>query len=83
MAEPFRSLAAYPPRQVASAMINGMACGLYHLPSPDWLQNRLVDTMAGVSPRNNALIEWASMPLLCVIEWAFRRESPLASMIVV
>uniref|UniRef100_A0A7S1HKU3 3-dehydrosphinganine reductase n=1 Tax=Hemiselmis andersenii TaxID=464988 RepID=A0A7S1HKU3_HEMAN len=61
-----------PPRAVAASMVDGASRGLYHLPSPEWLQNRLVDTMAGVSPRNNAVLEWMMMPMLCAIEWGFR-----------
>ena len=58
---------------VAKTLVSGLSAGLYHLPSPDFLQNRLVDTMAGVTPRNNAVIEWLSLPLLAVVEWLFLR----------
>mmetsp|Transcript_48076 Transcript_48076/g.75076 ORF Transcript_48076/g.75076 Transcript_48076/m.75076 type:complete len:140 (-) Transcript_48076:396-815(-) len=64
---------ANPPKIVAKRLVDDLSWGLYHLTCPDWLQNRLADTMAGVSPRNNAVLEWITMPLLCCIEWIFLR----------
>jgi short-subunit dehydrogenase len=58
---------------VASSLVSGLSSRLYHLPSPDFLQNRLVDTMVGVTPRNNAVLEWLSLPLLALVEWLFLR----------
>eukprot|EP00292_Cryptomonas_paramecium_P008569 CAMPEP_0113687420 /NCGR_PEP_ID=MMETSP0038_2-20120614/15923_1 /TAXON_ID=2898 /ORGANISM="Cryptomonas paramecium" /LENGTH=275 /DNA_ID=CAMNT_0000608027 /DNA_START=9 /DNA_END=833 /DNA_ORIENTATION=+ /assembly_acc=CAM_ASM_000170 len=55
--------APFSPEAVAKSAVLGLEQGLYHLPSPDFMQNRLVDTMAGVSPRNNAVLEWTLMPL--------------------
>uniref|UniRef100_A0A7S4PJ59 3-dehydrosphinganine reductase n=1 Tax=Guillardia theta TaxID=55529 RepID=A0A7S4PJ59_GUITH len=59
----------YPADEVARHLVNGLAWRMYHLPSPDFIQNRLVDTMAGVSPRSNAVLEWLTLPLLAFIEW--------------
>jgi short-subunit dehydrogenase len=58
---------------VASSLVSGLSARLYHLPSPDFLQNRLVDTMAGVTPRNNAALEWILLPLLAIVQWVFLR----------
>jgi hypothetical protein len=29
--------------------------------------------MVGVTPRNNAVLEWLSLPLLALVEWLFLR----------
>eukprot|EP00290_Baffinella_frigidus_P013592 CAMPEP_0180151240 /NCGR_PEP_ID=MMETSP0986-20121125/22001_1 /TAXON_ID=697907 /ORGANISM="non described non described, Strain CCMP2293" /LENGTH=330 /DNA_ID=CAMNT_0022098477 /DNA_START=7 /DNA_END=999 /DNA_ORIENTATION=+ len=60
---------AFDPKQVAAGMVSGMEWGMYHLPSPDFIQNRMVETMAGVSPRANPVLEWTFLPLFSIIEW--------------
>ena len=68
----------FSPASVAQAMVSGLSHRHYHLPSPDFLQNRLVDTMVGVTPRNNAVLEWMTLPVLALVEWLFLRWPALA-----
>ena len=68
----------FAPAAVAQALVAGLSHRLYHLPSPDFLQNRLVDTMVGVTPRNNAVLEWLTLPLLALVEWLFLRSASIS-----
>ena len=45
--------------------------GDYHLASPDPVQNLLISSMSGVSPRAYPLLELAIAPLVGAIEWGF------------
>eukprot|EP00656_Telonema_subtile_P029707 TRINITY_DN32792_c0_g1_i1.p1 TRINITY_DN32792_c0_g1~~TRINITY_DN32792_c0_g1_i1.p1 ORF type:complete len:293 (+),score=67.97 TRINITY_DN32792_c0_g1_i1:119-997(+) len=47
----------YSSESVAQSLVYGMERGDYHLPSPDLVQNRLVEVMIGVSPRTATLLE--------------------------
>ena len=52
-------------------MVSSLAVGDYHLSSPDPVQDLLVSSMAGVSPRKISIIEMALLPLIGWIEQAF------------
>jgi hypothetical protein len=45
--------------------------GDYHLASPDPMQNLLISSMSGVSPRAYPLLELAIAPVVGAIEWGF------------
>jgi len=59
---------AYSPSSVAKCMLNGAAAGLFHLPSPDALQNVLVSAAAGVTPRAFPFLECCLLPLAGLLE---------------
>lgn len=40
----------FPPRAVAACIVRGIERGTYHLPSPDFGQNLLIDYTAGIAP---------------------------------
>jgi 3-dehydrosphinganine reductase len=61
----------WPAADVARSMVASMARGDYHLSSPDLVQNMLVSTMAGVTPRRHLLLETMLQPVLCLAERAF------------
>jgi 3-dehydrosphinganine reductase len=64
-ADPFESEA------VANAMIDSIRLGDYHLQSPDPLQNLLISSMSGVTPRPYVVLETLLAPLLLVVEQLF------------
>jgi hypothetical protein len=58
---------------VADLILAGTARGEYHLRSPDVLQNLLISTGAGVSPRAFALAEvLLAAPIVGLIQVAWR-----------
>ena len=61
----------YSASSVASSMVSSLAAGDYHLSSPDPVQDLLVSSMAGVSPRKISIIEMALLPLVAFIEQLF------------
>ena len=61
----------YSAESVASTMVASLLQGDYHLATPDPVQNLLVASMAGVSPRRNSILEMALLPLVGWIEQAF------------
>ena len=61
----------YSAASVAGCMVTSLCCGDYHLSSPDPVQDLLVSSMAGVSPRKNSVFEMALAPLVGFIEQAF------------
>eukprot|EP00755_Sulcionema_specki_P006143 Sspe_Gene.34669::Locus_16834_Transcript_1_4_Confidence_0.500_Length_1900::g.34669::m.34669/K04708/E1.1.1.102; 3-dehydrosphinganine reductase len=74
--KPKETLACFPadpytPESVASKSINSMLQGDYHIQSPDVLQNLLVSSMSGVTPRVHFLLEVAAQPLLALVQLPF------------
>eukprot|EP00501_MAST-03F_sp_TOSAG23-6_P000583 GSMAST32.ASY1.ANO1.604.1 assembled CDS len=61
----------WPATAVARSLVSSMASGDYHLSSPDFVQNLLVSTMAGVTPRKYLLLECFLQPILGIVEWLF------------
>ena len=64
-ADPFSSEA------VAGAMVDSVLLGDYHVQSPDPLQNLLVSSMSGVTPRAYMVAETLLAPLLVLVEQLF------------
>ena len=64
-ADPFQS------DVVASSIISSLMLGDYHIQSPDPLQNLLVSSMSGVTPRAYLLSEMLMAPLLMLVEQIF------------
>ena len=56
---------------VAESMINSIRLGDYHLQGPDPLQNLLVSSMSGVTPRSYLLLEAFLAPVLLLVEQLF------------
>ena len=52
-------------------MVGSLMQGDYHLATPDPVQDLLVASMAGVSPRRCSILEMALLPLVALIEQAF------------
>jgi len=57
----------FSPASVSKCIIDGMKYGQYHLPSPDWMQNRLVELGAVVTPRSSPLFEYLTLPISAVV----------------
>jgi len=60
----------YKAEEVAEACIYGFLKGDYHVQSPDFLQNLLVQSMTGVSPRINLVLEMLLAPLIYLVNAA-------------
>ena len=61
----------YSAESVAGTMVDSLQQGDYHLATPDPVQDLLVASMAGVSPRRCSILEMALLPLVALIEQAF------------
>jgi short-subunit dehydrogenase len=61
----------FPADRVADAMISSIQLGDYHLQSPDPLQNLLISSMSGVTPRSYVLMETLLSPMLLLVEQLF------------
>mmetsp|Transcript_85398 Transcript_85398/g.167094 ORF Transcript_85398/g.167094 Transcript_85398/m.167094 type:complete len:337 (-) Transcript_85398:60-1070(-) len=62
---------AYAPEKVASQSVSSLLAGDYHIQSVDILQNLLVSSMAGVTPRSCTILEILLLPLLALVEQPF------------
>mmetsp|Transcript_7464 Transcript_7464/g.27395 ORF Transcript_7464/g.27395 Transcript_7464/m.27395 type:complete len:109 (+) Transcript_7464:811-1137(+) len=62
---------AYPPDAVARQSVSSLLAGDYHIQSVDVLQNLLVSSMAGVTPRSFTLLEACLQPLLALVQQPF------------
>lgn len=58
---------AYPPEQVGRSSVTSMLLGDYHIQSVDVLQNLLVSSMAGVTPRSFVILEVILQPLTALL----------------
>ena len=58
-------------KSVATTMVHSILLGDYHIQGPDLLQNLLVSSMSGVTPRPYLLMEAVLAPLLLVVEQLF------------
>ena len=56
---------------VASSIVSSVQLGDYHIQSPDPLQNLLVSSMSGVTPRSYLVTETLLAPLLVLVEQLF------------
>lgn len=59
------------PQVVANGIIDGVTKGQYHIRGPDFIQNMLVTTMCGVSPRVQPVFELLTAPLWGLAEQLF------------
>lgn len=57
----------YSSESVARGSIHSMLAGDYHIQSVDILQNLLVTSMAGVTPRSFPILEILLQPILCLV----------------
>merc|ERR1719356_1845651 len=64
---------AYPASQVARSSVSSLLRGDYHIQSVDVLQNLLVSSMAGVTPRSFMVLETLALPLVAVVQQIFWR----------
>eukprot|EP00928_Gymnodinium_smaydae_P080039 TRINITY_DN63838_c0_g1_i1.p1 TRINITY_DN63838_c0_g1~~TRINITY_DN63838_c0_g1_i1.p1 ORF type:complete len:332 (-),score=48.81 TRINITY_DN63838_c0_g1_i1:231-1226(-) len=62
---------AYPPEQVAAQSVHSLLVGDYHIQSVDILQNLLVSSMSGVTPRSFPVLETLLQPLIALVEQPF------------
>ena len=74
--KPKETLACFPadpysPVSVAQSVVDGVRMGDYHIQSPDLLQNLLVSSMSGVTPRAYALLEILLLPIISLVEIPF------------
>ena len=61
----------FPAKSVADTMVGSILLGDYHVQGPDPLQNLLVSSMSGVTPRPYLLTEVLLAPLLTLVEQLF------------
>jgi 3-dehydrosphinganine reductase len=64
-ADPFNS------EVVATSIISSILLGDYHIQSPDLLQNMLISSMSGVTPRPYLIMEMLLAPILLLVEQLF------------
>ena len=64
-ADPFSAMS------VAETMVASILLGDYHVQGPDPLQNLLVSSMSGVTPRPYLVAEFVLAPLLMMVEQLF------------
>lgn len=62
---------AFPADKVAKQSLNSLLAGDYHIQSVDFLQNLLVSSMAGVTPRSFTILETLLAPLVALVEQPF------------
>jgi len=62
---------AYAADKVASQSIHSMLAGDYHIQSVDFLQNLLVSSMTGCTPRSFFLLETLLSPVIALVEQPF------------
>lgn len=61
----------YEPEVVSRSLFEGIRAGDFHISSPDAVQNLLVSSMSGISPRKYNLIEWLICPLILIMEYIY------------
>jgi len=62
---------AYAADKVAAQSVNSLLAGDYHIQSVDVLQNLLVSSMAGVTPRTCTCLEALLLPLVTLVQQPF------------
>ena len=74
--KPKETLACFPAdpysaESVAQSCVDGIRLGDYHIQSPDFLQNLLISSMSGVTPRAYTIFEILFLPIISLVEVPF------------
>uniref|UniRef100_A0A7S3YYB5 3-dehydrosphinganine reductase n=1 Tax=Lotharella globosa TaxID=91324 RepID=A0A7S3YYB5_9EUKA len=63
----------YESEQVADAILDGIMAGEYHIGSPDFIQNRMINSLTvGASPRQDWVLDLLLSPIWALIAEGFR-----------